>query len=86
MSRGRLVLGFKAMTSRMTAQGQVTLPGDVRESLGLVGGARLRVEVDASGKIVLTPLPEAGQSSKFGCMRGTIEILGDIVEPLHDEW
>jgi AbrB family looped-hinge helix DNA binding protein len=74
------------MTSTMTAQGQVTIPSNVRESLGLVDGARLRVEVESSGKIILIPLPASKQESKFGCMQGTIEILGDIVEPLHDEW
>ena len=59
---------------------------NVRESLGLVGGTRLRIEVDAGGKIVLIPLPEPKPTSRFGCMQGSIEILGDIVEPLHDEW
>lgn len=70
----------------MTAQGQVTIPSDIRERLGLVGESRLSIEVDTSGKIILVPVPETEPVSKFGCMRGTIEILGDIVEPLHDEW
>lgn len=31
------------------------------------------------------PLPEAPSKSTFGCMAGTAEILGDIVEPLGEE-
>ncbi len=31
--------------------------------------------------------PEADQeSSYFGCMTGTIEIVGDIIEPIEQEW
>lgn len=33
------------------------------------------------------PPPEVGRESRFGCMQGTIEIVGDIVGPLHDvDW
>lgn len=35
---------------------------------------------------VLPPPPaEAPEGSTYGCMKGTIEILGDIVEPLGTE-
>lgn len=32
------------------------------------------------------PPPTASPKSGFGCMRGTIEIVGDIVSPLDEEW
>ena len=31
------------------------------------------------------PPPEPPKESRFGCMAGTAEILGDIVEPLGEE-
>jgi len=31
------------------------------------------------------PPPEPPKESLFGCMAGTFEILGDIVEPLGEE-
>lgn len=34
----------------------------------------------------LVPVGEPQVASIFGCMRGTVEILGDIVAPLEDEW
>jgi len=30
--------------------------------------------------------PARARPSPFGCMRGTIEILGDIVSPLDEPW
>lgn len=36
---------------------------------------------------VVPPQPEPPEGSTFGCMAGTVEILGDIVEPLgEDDW
>lgn len=31
------------------------------------------------------PPPEPAKEGRFGCMRGTAEILGDIVSPLPDQ-
>lgn len=42
-------------TSTLTPQGQVTIPLEIRERLGLAAGVRMRVEVDPQGKIVLVP-------------------------------
>jgi prevent-host-death family protein len=36
-------------------------------------------------QIVPPPLPEPARKSAFGCMKGTVEELGDIVEPLPEE-
>ncbi len=38
-------------------------------------------------QILPPPSPEAAAESRFGCMKGKIEFLGDIVEPLpEDDW
>jgi prevent-host-death family protein len=34
----------------------------------------------------LVPVGEAKRPPLFGCMKGTVEILGDIVGPFHEEW
>jgi prevent-host-death family protein len=36
-------------------------------------------------QVVPAPPPERPKGSTFGCMAGTAEILGDIVEPLGEE-
>jgi len=36
-------------------------------------------------QVLPPPPPEQPQESRFGCMAGTFEILGDIVEPLGEE-
>lgn len=36
-------------------------------------------------QLIPPPPPEAPKKSTFGCMAGTFEILGDIVEPLGEE-
>ena len=33
-------------------------------------------------QVVPAPAPEPGRGSAFGCMKGTADELGDIVEPL----
>lgn len=34
----------------------------------------------------LVPVAEAGQHDVFGCMRGTVTVLGDLVAPLEEPW
>jgi len=34
----------------------------------------------------LVPVVGATESGVFGCMKGTVEIIGDIVAPMEDEW
>ena len=36
-------------------------------------------------QVVPPPPPEPPERSTFGCMAGSVEILGDIVEPLGEE-
>lgn len=34
----------------------------------------------------LVPVAEAGARDVFGCMRGTVTVVGDIVVPLEEPW
>lgn len=60
-------------TSTLTAKGQVTIPKEIRQRLGLEAGARLRVEVDPRGAIVVQPdkprRSKAGRSQVPGLLR-----------------
>ena len=38
-------------------------------------------------RVLPPPPPAAAEESRFGCLRGRIEVVGDIVEPLPgDDW
>jgi hypothetical protein len=39
----------------LTSKGQLTIPRQLREALGLVAGARLQASIDAHGRLVLVP-------------------------------
>ena len=34
----------------------------------------------------LVPVAEAGARDVFGCMRGTVRVVGDLVLPLEEPW
>lgn len=34
----------------------------------------------------LVPVAEAGARDVFGCMRGTVNVVGDLVAPLEEQW
>jgi bifunctional DNA-binding transcriptional regulator/antitoxin component of YhaV-PrlF toxin-antitoxin module len=42
-------------TFTLTSKGQLTIPRQLREALGLVAGARLQASIDAHGRLVLVP-------------------------------
>ncbi|MFH1462787.1 MAG: type II toxin-antitoxin system prevent-host-death family antitoxin [Pseudomonadota bacterium] len=46
------------------------------------------VVITKRGKPVarLVPVCDDVESSVFGCMKGTVEIVGDIIAPLEEEW
>lgn len=52
-----------------------------------VAKTRQPVIITKRGKPIAKLVPAEEQSkSLFGCMKGTVEILGDIVSPLEVEW
>ena len=42
-------------TITLSSKGQVTIPSQLRQALGLVAGARLQASIDAQGRLVLVP-------------------------------
>ncbi|MCP4590565.1 MAG: hypothetical protein GY842_07465 [bacterium] len=50
-------------TSKLTSQGQVTIPFEIRERLGLATGVRFRFDIDDDGKIVLIPEKSASEEA-----------------------
>ena len=43
-------------TATVTSKGQITIPKDVREHLGVDAGDRLSFEVQGDGSVLVTPL------------------------------
>ena len=44
------------MLATLTSKGQLTLPKEIRERLGLIAGSRLDFSIDAKGMIVARPV------------------------------
>lgn len=42
-------------TVTLTSKGQLTIPRELREALGLAAGARLQASIDSQGRLVLVP-------------------------------
>lgn len=66
-----------AMTT-VSVKGQVVIPKNVREALGLRPGTRLVVDTEGD-KIVLTPAPKGAGNRLFGKYRG-VDLLADLTE------
>ena len=58
---------------------------------------QLMDEVEATGREVvitkrgrpvakLVPVAQAAVNDVFGCMRGTVTVVGDLVAPLEEQW
>ena len=75
------------LTSTLTDEGQVTLPEEVRQRLGLEAGAELRVEIDRQGAIRLLPQrgePRATRSRLPGLLRHLAKERPVSVEEMHE--
>jgi len=47
----------------------------------------ITISEDGKPVAILLPFRKKGyKKSKFGCMKGTIKILGDIIGPTGEEW
>lgn len=51
-------------TTKVTAKGQVTLPKEVRQKLGLQVGTRLEVRLRGN-EVVLKPVPQEADTEQF---------------------
>ncbi len=66
------------MDTRLSSKGQVVIPKQVREQLGLEPGTRLRVHVDGR-RIVLEPVTEALIAELYGMFEG-VDMLSELEE------
>lgn len=58
-------------SSKLTSKGQVTIPKQIRERLGLKVGDRLRFRIDAEGRLVVQP----ESSERLGRVPGLLRHL-----------
>jgi antitoxin PrlF len=71
-------------TSTLTSKGQITLPKQVREKLGLQTGSRVDFVIEPSGRVILKPLNRDFRSLK-GIVKSkrkhpvTIEEMNDAI-------
>lgn len=61
--------------STMTSKGQVTIPKNIREALGLKPGSEVIFDVSADGAVVVRGEPRAaGTKDRFEAVRGKADI------------
>ena len=53
----------------VTSKGQITIPKEIRDRLGLSPGDGLEFVVDAEGNLVGKPLRRSGASELAGCLK-----------------
>jgi AbrB family looped-hinge helix DNA binding protein len=58
------------MATTVTEQGQVTIPKDIRDFLGIGPGSAVDFKHGADGQIVLVPSVESRQPGRFARFRG----------------
>jgi AbrB family looped-hinge helix DNA binding protein len=59
-----------AMTTTVTAKGQVTIPKPVRDLLGIVPGSKIDFRRAADGSVVLARADKTPPASRFARLRG----------------
>jgi antitoxin PrlF len=59
------------MTTTVTSKGQVTIPKQVRDLLGIGPGSIIDFERAEDGRIVLVKVDKAAQPNRFARLRGT---------------
>lgn len=72
---------IRATTTNMTSKGQVLIPKDVRERVGLVPGQPVTVGVNASGQAVITPadmLPADRDARRAAIRASILSVTGTL--------
>ena len=68
------------MATSMTVKGQVTIPKQIRDSLGLVAGCKVEFTLNPRGEYVVLPAKGAKKSRKpaarMDAVRGTANMSG----------
>ena len=58
------------MSTTVTAKGQVTIPKNVRDRLGLAPGSKVRFQQNSDGECILLPDDESDGRRRFARWRG----------------
>jgi AbrB family looped-hinge helix DNA binding protein len=74
----------RTFEATVTSQGQMTIPKEVRERLGLRGGGKLRLVLEANDRIIVAPMNVSVQGL-FGALgkpprRLTLAEIDDVIE------
>ena len=68
------------MSTTVTSKGQVTIPKQMRDYLGLAPGSQVDFEYTADGQVIIKPVKPARKGkkgeSRFAALRGTGKRLG----------
>ncbi|MFN2468878.1 MAG: AbrB/MazE/SpoVT family DNA-binding domain-containing protein [Gaiellaceae bacterium] len=76
--------------TRLSSKRQVTIPVRTVAATGLRPGDELKVDVDAQGRIVLTPSPSLGDRRRAAIKAGAGRFSGlyppGHLDQLRDEW
>lgn len=66
------------MSTTVTTKGQVTIPKQLRDYLGLEPGSRVDFDYTADGQVVIRPVKPAKKTkkkpSRFDALRGTVKL------------
>ena len=78
------------MLATLTSKGQVTLPKEIRERLGLTAGSRLDFSIDDNGELRIRPVATtalglAGLLRRPGQPPVTVEQMNEAVEQMAAE-
>jgi antitoxin PrlF len=84
-----LVRNEAPMSTTITVKGQVTIPKQIRDSLGLVAGARIEFAVNRDGEVVLHPIATGTKHkpNRFEAARGKADVkwrTKDLMSLLRD--
>lgn len=85
----KLVRNEAPMSTTITVKGQVTIPKQIRDSLGLLPGARVEFAVNREGEVVLHPIATGTKQklNRFEAARGKADVkwrTKDLMSLLRD--
>jgi AbrB family looped-hinge helix DNA binding protein len=73
----------KEMTTTISSKGQITVPVEIREALGLAPGTRIDIRLGPSGTFLATKAKETSFFAKFKGVAGKRKVpYGDSIEAM----
>ncbi|MGE0049811.1 MAG: AbrB/MazE/SpoVT family DNA-binding domain-containing protein [Acidithiobacillus sp.] len=62
------------MITTLTSKGQITIPKQIRDALGLAPGVSVEFAVNKEGEVVIHKLSEQRQPDRFEAARGKADV------------